>query len=184
MAHAGLTRGGFYRHFGSKSELFAAALKCAAANPAHGIRLPTSSVEVARELIEAYLSAAHLKGVDTACPMVTLPGDVARADPAVKRVFQSIFTSLADAFETCARGDVDSRRECGMLVMTICVGAMVASRAFDDDKFGAEIRAAARKLAFELCGFDAVREGLRSSRRPTRLKNRRRAVDGELTGND
>jgi AcrR family transcriptional regulator len=175
MAHAGLTRGGFYRHFGSKSELFAAALDCAAANPAHGIPLPSNSVEAARALIEAYVSLAHLRGIDTACPMVTLPSDVARADPAVRRVFQSIFTSMTEVFETCALGDDANRRERGLLVVTICVGAMVLSRAFGDDVFGAAMRAAAKRLAFELCGFEEVRMGPISRRRPKRLKNGRRA---------
>jgi len=48
MADAGLTRGGFYRYFSGKSELYAAAMDCFFTNPAWGNRWEGVEVDPAR----------------------------------------------------------------------------------------------------------------------------------------
>jgi AcrR family transcriptional regulator len=168
MAQAGLTRGGFYRHFRSKAELYRAALEDGMLRPLHGIPSGCSASDVGRTLIEAYLSREHLEQVDKLCPMVALPSDVARADPAVKHVFESIFVAMKDLFRrglpSAGRADGDDR---ALAVTALCVGCMTVCRGFEDHELGDAVRAAARRLALELCGLE---DDADSRRRPRRTR--------------
>jgi AcrR family transcriptional regulator len=155
MAHAGLTRGGFYRHFRSKGDVYVAALEDALHRPLHGIGRDCTSADIGRTLINAYLSSKHLETVEAACPLVTLPSDVARADPAVKRVFQSVFVGMSDLLRRGIRGArrADDRQR-ALAATAMCIGSMTVSRAFPDRELGDAVRGAARRFALELCGLD------------------------------
>jgi len=50
-------------------------------------------------VVRAYLSKQHLDDVDASCPMVALPSDVARSDPAVKEAFENVFRAMVGLFE-------------------------------------------------------------------------------------
>ena len=84
MADAGLTRGGFYKHFATKKELYAEAIaqfNCDDAEPwwdAHVDR-STQGLQRAKMIVSAYLSKEHFEDRDGSCPMVGLPSDAARA---------------------------------------------------------------------------------------------------------
>ena len=83
MAEAGMTRGGFYRYFASKSDLYAEVMDCFFTNPNwenrwDGVDLGDVTGPPGPLIVRAYLSRAHLREVEHACPMVALPGDVAR----------------------------------------------------------------------------------------------------------
>src|SRR5499425_870457 len=103
MAHAGLTRGGFYSYFRTKSELYAEAVALALAvtpwSRWDGVSVDFTARDAARQVVDAYLSRQHLDDVEGSCPMVTLPGDVARSGTAVKRAFEKVFTAMAGVFE-------------------------------------------------------------------------------------
>ena len=84
MAGAGMTRGGFYNYFKSKSELYAEALGCFFTDPEwkncwEGVEVDLKSADVAPQVIRAYLSRQHYEDVENSCPMVALPTDVSRS---------------------------------------------------------------------------------------------------------
>jgi TetR/AcrR family transcriptional regulator, transcriptional repressor for nem operon len=103
MKQAGLTRGGFYSYFNKKSELYAEAVGLALAETPwsrwDGVSVDFSARDAARQLITAYLSRQHANDVGGSCPMVTLPGDVARSDRTVRKAFENVFASMAGLFE-------------------------------------------------------------------------------------
>src|SRR5262249_26385529 len=107
MKRAGLTRGGFYRHFDSKSDLYAEALAFALADTPwsrwDGVDVDFSAEDAAQQLVHAYLSRQHFDDVDASCPMVALPSDVSRADPRVKRAFESVFMQMVGLLEHALR---------------------------------------------------------------------------------
>src|SRR5262249_46457047 len=76
MAHAGLTRGGFYRHFDAKSDLYAEAISLSLSETPwsrwDGVSVDFSARDAAAQVVRAYLSAQHLEDVDGSCPMVAL----------------------------------------------------------------------------------------------------------------
>src|SRR5579863_8817540 len=83
MAHAGLTRGGFYTYFESKSDLYAEVLQCFFTDPNwencwEGVHVDRAAADAAPQIVRAYLSRQHFEDVGNSCPMVALPSDVAR----------------------------------------------------------------------------------------------------------
>src|SRR5277367_146573 len=96
MEHAGLTRGGFYSYFESKSDLYAEVLGCFFTDPNwknrwKGVEVDLASSEAGPQIVRAYLSRQHFDDVDNSCPMIALPNDVARSDETVKAAFQTVF---------------------------------------------------------------------------------------------
>jgi TetR/AcrR family transcriptional repressor of nem operon len=99
MSAAGLTHGGFYRHFNSKDELYAEAVR----NFLHpDVQEPWQKprpelcdpkVSFARYVVDAYLSREHLDDVDGSCPLIGIPSDVARSSPAVKAAYRDVAES-------------------------------------------------------------------------------------------
>lgn len=156
MAHAGLTRGGFYNHFTSKEDLFVEVVRAYEHfNPAERwadieFDLSKSGSAFARQLINAYLSRTHLDDVGGHCPMIALPSDVAHASPRVKDAYRNLVESMAGVFAAGmprANGDAEQR---GLALTALCVGSMVLARTFDDQTFRNDIREAARSMALGL----------------------------------
>src|SRR5260370_6003258 len=76
MKAAGLTHGGFYKHFASKDQLVAEATTAALDTVLEGMAAhPTTSAAVA-----AYLSARHRDNPASGCPLAALGGELARSD--------------------------------------------------------------------------------------------------------
>jgi len=109
MAGAGLTHGGFYSYFNSKSDLYAEVLDCFFTNPAwkncwEGVHIDLSSTDVGPRIIRAYLSRQHFEDVENSCPMVALPTDVARSDQTVRRAFETVFKAMVSVLERSLTG--------------------------------------------------------------------------------
>ena len=99
MEDTGLTHGGFYRHFGSKSDLYAEALDCFFTNPGWDCRWDgmaefDEAAEMGPQVVRAYLSDAHFNDVPHSCPMVALPSDVARSSANAKRAYREAFEGM------------------------------------------------------------------------------------------
>ena len=96
MQGAGLTHGGFYSYFRSKSALYREVLGCFFTDPEwkncwEGVHVDLSSTDVGAQIVRAYLSRQHFEDFENSCPMVALPGDVARSGTDTKRMFETVF---------------------------------------------------------------------------------------------
>ena len=60
--------------------------------PAPDVVLVDGRDAVGPQIVRAYLSRQHFEDVDDSCPMVALPGDVARSGGAAKRAVRAAFT--------------------------------------------------------------------------------------------
>jgi TetR/AcrR family transcriptional repressor of nem operon len=87
MRDAGLTHGGFYKHFGSKDELLTESLSEAflemadvLAHAAEHSRPGTAW----KAIVKAYLSAEHCDHAECGCPLAAIAPELARADKAMK----------------------------------------------------------------------------------------------------
>lgn len=157
MAEAGLTRGGFYRHFDSKSELYAEVLKCFFTDPGwetnwDGIEIDRAAAEVGPQIVRAYLSRQHFENVEDSCPMVALPSDVARSDASAKRAFEQVFKAMVDFLERDSCG-ANRDRAVAQAIAALCVGGMVIARASNDRDFAEELREACLRVALRLGGW-------------------------------
>ncbi|WP_261985516.1 TetR/AcrR family transcriptional regulator [Burkholderia cepacia] len=89
MSAAGLTPGGFYRHFESKDHLVAEACDVASATLYGTLEAFVQGKpprEARREIAERYLSVAHRDNMSIGCPFAALGGDMARADSRTRQV--------------------------------------------------------------------------------------------------
>jgi TetR/AcrR family transcriptional repressor of nem operon len=171
MEAAGLTRGGFYSYFRTKSELYAEAVALALAvtpwSRWDGVSIDFAARDAATQIVDAYLSDQHFDDVEGSCPMVTLPGDVARSSKVVKRAFEDVFSAMAGLFEETLKRQGRADRERALAIAGICVGGMVVARSVDSTKLADAIRAAARKTALELGGWkDGGASDARARRSP------------------
>src|SRR4051794_15391998 len=90
MSDAGLTHGGFYRHFDGKDELYAAAVRQFLCNemPAAWQRRrepdATAIPPRALRLVDAYFSREHFDDREGCCPLIGMASDVQRGGAAGK----------------------------------------------------------------------------------------------------
>ena len=153
MAHAGLTRGGFYSYFRAKSELYAEAVAQALKDPPVARwpeqKVDFSAVDAARQVIRAYLSQQHFDDIDGSCPLVALPSDVSREDAKVKRAFEAVFQAMVRLFETSQKRD-PKVHDRALAIASLCVGSMVVARSLESRELADALRTAAKNVALEL----------------------------------
>ncbi len=173
MSAAGLTRGGFYHHFKTKEDLYTETLEAFECGvPTKGLDdgaagFPKRRSELARMIVDAYVSRRHLEDIDGQCPLIALPSDVARAGPTVRAAYRRLLESMAAVFEASAhqRNGVDARQQ-GLAIASTCVGAMVLARTIEDKALAHEICEAAREFTFEVAGWAEDKgSGVSSARR-------------------
>ena len=157
MNHAGLTRGGFYRHFKAKDELYSEAiLQFTCTDPPekwqHKYVDPCAQgVPFARMIVDAYLSREHLLDRDGSCPTAGLASDVSRSSPRVKEAFRKVLEMMLTVFTGNLRGG--DARERAIALVASCVGAMVVARAVDDPKLAADFQTATRRYVLAHAGW-------------------------------
>jgi len=104
MSGAGLTHGGFYSYFQSKSDLYAEVTCVLLHRPElencwEGVHVDLSSTDVGAQVVRAYLSRQHFEDVENSCPMVALPTDVARSGKTARRAFETVFKAMVSVLE-------------------------------------------------------------------------------------
>lgn len=150
MAEASLTRGGFYNHFRSKEELFAAAVESflmgrgAEWRAKAGIDPFNITGHSAAAMIAGYLSPEHLQDLQGQCPMIALPSDVARGNTEVQAAYQKLLTAMVSLFERSLTeaGAPDARRR-ALVLASLCVGGMVLARTLPKSPLTEDLRSAA-----------------------------------------
>ncbi|MCQ9390238.1 TetR/AcrR family transcriptional regulator [Pseudomonas viridiflava] len=159
MAAAGFTHGGFYKHFGSKSDLMAEAAACSMSK----IVEQSAGVSPAR-FIEYYLSREHRDDVATGCTMAALGGDASRQSDDVKNAFangiEQLLKNMASDSST-QEADPKASRAALLDMVAHAVGAVMLSRAVpNDSKLADEILEACR--ATMLVQAEKLSEGVSS----------------------
>ncbi len=159
MSGAGLTRGGFYSYFKSKSDLYSEVLGCFFTDPEwkncwKGVHVDLSSTDVGPQVVRAYLSRQHYEDVENSCPMVALPTDVARSNVTAKRAFETVFRAMVDVLQRSLRDKTRSRRLRAEAIAALCTGGMVIARTMVDRALADELREACTIMAHRLGGWD------------------------------
>src|SRR5687767_2183148 len=138
MKEAGLTHGGFYAHFASREAMLAEAADRAGAESVEAMERIAASVppEQALEAMkEAYLSKAHIQGVETGCGTAALLSEMPRQAPEVRRVATRRIKEMIDlvARQSPEWGQPRSHEHALVTVATM-VGTLLLARAVDDAK--------------------------------------------------
>src|ERR1700716_3546549 len=159
MSGAGLTHGGFYSYFKSKSDLYTEVLGCFFTDPNwkscwEGVEVDLASADVAPQVVRAYLSRQHFEDVENSCPMVALPSDVARSGKNVKRAYETVFKAMVSILERSVAKKNPARRTKARAIAALCVGGMVAARFLADAALADELRDACMVMALKLGSWD------------------------------
>ncbi|HEY9130172.1 MAG TPA: TetR/AcrR family transcriptional regulator [Dyella sp.] len=148
MKAAGLTHGGFYRHFASKDDLIdQASRRALLQGAAHWERIigdgNPAPAALAR-LLQTYLSEAHRDASGKGCTIAALGVDTSRQQGAVRKTFaqglEALVEKIAALLPERARA---ARRRRALAVFAQMVGALVMARAVDDPVLSKEILTAA-----------------------------------------
>lgn len=96
MKKAGLTKGGFYRHFESKDDLFVKAVARAFEEMAEGMIEAARSAPAGqglRAMIERYLSTGHANSPGVGCVVAALGAELARKPLSVRKRIEALLQS-------------------------------------------------------------------------------------------
>ncbi|MGR6918885.1 TetR/AcrR family transcriptional regulator [[Actinomadura] parvosata] len=149
MAAAGLTHGGFYRHFASKDDLIAQACSAAFAERVKALDdltdadAPEASPRAA--FLNGYLSPLHRDNAALGCPGAALAVDAARTEPGTP-LRQAFTDGLRELIASMRRLDSDGADEETVIVeLSAMVGALMLSRACAGDPLSDEILTTVRR---------------------------------------
>jgi TetR/AcrR family transcriptional regulator, transcriptional repressor for nem operon len=162
MAGVGLTHGGFYSYFKSKSDLYAEVLGCFFTDPQwkscwEGVHVDLSSTDIGPQIVRAYLSRQHFEDVENSCPMVALPTDVARSNVSAKRAFETVFKAMVSVLERSLSEKGRLRRTTAQSIAALSIGGMVVARTMVDRALADELRADCMAVALNLGGWNKNR---------------------------
>jgi len=99
MKKLGLAKGGFYRHFQSKDDLFVEAVARALDETGRGmVEVAKSAPEGQglRAIIDRYLSARHANSAGTGCVLAALGPELARKPVAVRRRIETLLEAYRE----------------------------------------------------------------------------------------
>jgi TetR/AcrR family transcriptional repressor of nem operon len=133
MAEAGLTHGGFYKHFASKDALVAEAVTQAFTAQAAELGPDVTA------FLGAYLSPTHRDNPGGGCPSAGFGGDVAHASGGDETRFA--YAKGVEAFATY----LGKPGEPDLAALSMMAGALILSRATAGTPLSGEILAAARE---------------------------------------
>ncbi len=145
MASAGMTHGGFYRHFASKQELAQIACAHAFEDQIAGLRnFAETAEDPEAAFVDFYLSDLHRSDVSHGCPLASLSGDIARTefDSPVRKSFTSGVRDFAAGVEALAPDGTPEHRADSLAKLSMLMGGLALARATEGDPISEEIVAA------------------------------------------
>lgn len=148
MAAAGLTHGGFYKHFRSKDEMTTAACDAAftqAMETWQSIADQSPDPDTARAALVKHYLLPSQPAESNHCPMVSLAIDVSRSEQEsqVRQTFSEGVEKLVAIFSTLqtpVTTDDKAKREQALLNIALLVGARVLAQATQGQEIANELR--------------------------------------------
>src|SRR5215468_2613247 len=174
---AGLTPGGFYKHFSSKVGLLAAAMDRAASS---AVRIRNTGIEHLRgerwlrAFVSSYLSLGHARDVGEGCPVAALAPELAKGSADERRALEAAVTTTVAAISD-QLGDSTTDQGRAWAVLASCVGTLSLARSVRDPKAARRLLEEGRARAVA-AGTDAserrpnTRRSLPTSSRPHHWK--------------
>jgi TetR/AcrR family transcriptional repressor of nem operon len=153
MRAAGLTHGGFYKHFGSRDELIDEAVtRALTQNELEAEQLLASADgDPLAAFADWYVSTAHRDDPGTGCGVAALGPDVSRIGGAAQEAYRAqVDRYLAHLQTMIGADDPDSRRD-ALVTLSTMVGALVIARGLGPTAHSDEL-------------LDTVRETIRERR--------------------
>jgi len=155
MSAAGLTHGGFYSHFASREALVTEALDRAFDDARHDLfqEFNPRQDNALEAFIGTYLSPMHRDDPGRGCVLATLSTDVQHSDEETRALYTRRFKTYVDEVAALIGGDgkEDAHAE-AMAILSMLAGAVVISRALNNDSLSRKVLRNARILLTEWRG--------------------------------
>jgi TetR/AcrR family transcriptional repressor of nem operon len=136
MKAAGLTHGGFYRHFGNRDDLIAEAIEESLQelrDKLIGAAKDAKPGEGWKAMVRSYLSLERCDHLDDGCPIAALAPDIARARPAVKRRGSAAILKFRQEILPFMPGkDAEEKATNFLAILSSMVGAIALARTMPD----------------------------------------------------
>ncbi|WP_151172359.1 TetR/AcrR family transcriptional regulator [Pseudoalteromonas ruthenica] len=136
MGAAQLTRGAFYSHFKSKSELYSKAL-------IHAAKLRANQVNDsydAEDIRQFYLADEHVNAEHAGCPLAFLVSDISHRDEQVRATYTAVLNNTLTKLENTGLTRTAAIHQALMMIATVAV-----SRAITDESLKEELLTVGRQ---------------------------------------
>lgn len=152
MAAAGLTQGGFYKHFESKAQLVAETTAAAVDDQIAQLRdraQQACATGAFKASVGGYLCAEHRDG-DAGCPYAALGSELSRGDEQVRAVAVDGFESMIELLSgQLSATEQSSTRDQALLAMCAMMGALTVSRMARGEPLSDEVLAVVNRQLVE-----------------------------------
>lgn len=130
MGAAGLTHGGFYKHFDSREELIAEAVERALTeNEPTVAQMVEDASDPLAWFADWYVSTAHRDDPATGCGVVALGTDVRRVGGAAQEAYRAQVDRYLHLLQSLLEGDDEDNRQRASVTLSAMVGAVMIARA-------------------------------------------------------
>src|SRR5271156_2268199 len=150
MRDAGLTHGGFYKHFGSKDELLMESLSEAFQDIADRLALAgeQSKPEAAwKAIVKTYLSLEYCDHVEYGCPLPALAPEMARVDQTMRSQVLAELVKYRDRMLPFMPGRRAADKERAFFVIfSMMIGAVEIARMMPDRAAQEKVLASTREF--------------------------------------
>ena len=147
MKEAGVTVGGFYKHFGSRDELVVEALATAFKD----LDVWEEHTPDMAHLLQNYLTEAHRDAPGTGCAMGALLGDITRGSKSARALYTERVKRSVPFFSALLPSSHRSdKRRRALLILSALLGALNLSRAVSDPNLSRGILDGVRDELIEL----------------------------------
>ena len=130
MRAAGLTHGGFYKHFESRDELIEEAVERALTeNQKTVAQMVYEADDPLAAFADSYVSTAHRDDPAHGCGVVALGADVMRVGGVAQDAYRAQVDRYLAYLQSLLDGDDDDRRKQANVTLSAMVGAVMIARA-------------------------------------------------------
>jgi len=175
MAAAGLSHGGFYRHFDSKEQLVTEAIALSRRDYfAQTLTAAEQGPEALMKHLQEYVAPAHRDDIGSGCPLAANGSELVRSDSTTRH---NATEALRVWFEKTApymrSQDDQGKTDLAISVVTNMIGALTMSRMVDDPALSDQILEATRKRIAAAFDLPALKRHADSATRTPKPKKKR-----------
>ena len=150
MRDAGLTHGGFYKHFASKDALLLESLREAFREMADFLARAAEECPPGtawKAIVQAYLSAEHCEHAECGCPLAALAPELARAGKAVKgQILGELLKYKSRMLPFMPGRRVAEKERAFVVILSTMLGAVAIARVMSDQATRASVLKSARNF--------------------------------------